>query len=784
MARTRNLIYTLAITLLVSTIGVQGQLNRVSERQVEPLLQRLETRTDAFRAAVDRRLDNSSVNNTQTEDNILAYVDAFENATDELRSNFTGRRAQTTDVRNVLTYGWYVDDFMRRTRMNAASVRSWTQIRNDLNTLARLYNVSWNWNQRLPAFPRTGQTGYLRANEQQVRPILQRLETRTDAFSRSIDRRLDNSRVDGTQTEDNIMAYVEAFENATDELRRDFDGQTVELEDVNKVMSYAWYIDDFMRRNRMNMGSVQQWTQIRNDLNTLSGLYNVSWNWNQRLPAFTQVATTKYIRADERQVRPILQRLETRTDAFTRAVDRRLDNSNMNNTQMEDNIMSYVQAFEDATDELRRDFDGQTVETADINKVMTYAWYVNDFMGRTRMNRPAIQQWTLIRNDLNTLSNLYNVNWNWNQRLPAFSQTQAQWGNQYPNTNQNNSLEGTYRLNVAASDNVSTVITRTINNTTVRARQAAMLERRLTPPQMLTLQVRGNQVRFATNQGQPIDFIADGRTVTETNNRGQQIRTTTSMSGDTLTIVTEGDRANDFRVSVQPIAGNRIRVTRQIYMENQNQMITAHSVYDRVSNVAQWPNENDPNWNNTGTGAVGNFYIPNGTQITAVLQNPIATNVSQAGDQFTMQVTSPNQYRGAIITGRVAQAESSGRVSGRANLSMVFDTIQFQNRTYQFAGIIDSAREADGENININNEGTARDSNRTTETVTRAGIGAVLGALIGAIVDGGSGAAIGAGVGAGAGAGTVLIQGRDNLRLEAGSQFTITSTGPNTQANR
>jgi len=115
---------------------------------------------------------------------------------------------------------------------------------------------------------------------------------------------------------------------------------------------------------------------------------------------------------------------------------------------------------------------------------------------------------------------------------------------------------------------------------------------------------------------------------------------------------------------------------------------------------------------------------------------------------------------------------------------MDFDTIQYRGQTYRFAGIIDSAREADGDTISINNEGTIRDSNQTTRTVTRAGIGAALGALIGAIAGGGDGAAIGAAVGAGAGAGSVLIQGRNNLQLESGTEFTITSTGPTTVGYR
>ena len=144
-----------------------------------------------------------------------------------------------------------------------------------------------------------------------------------------------------------------------------------------------------------------------------------------------------------------------------------------------------------------------------------------------------------------------------------------------------------------------------------------------------------------------------------------------------------------------------------------------------------------------------------------------------------MNVTSPNIYRDAVIEGRVAQVDNSGRLSGRANVSLEFDTIRMRDgRSYRFAGVIDSVRTVNGENVSVTNEGTVRDSNQTTKTVTRAGVGAALGALIGAIAGGGTGAAVGAAVGAGAGAGSVLIQGRDNVELGPGTEFSITATGP------
>jgi hypothetical protein len=138
-------------------------------------------------------------------------------------------------------------------------------------------------------------------------------------------------------------------------------------------------------------------------------------------------------------------------------------------------------------------------------------------------------------------------------------------------------------------------------------------------------------------------------------------------------------------------------------------------------------------------------------------------------------VRSPSQYEGASIEGHVAQVNRSGRLSGRAEMSFEFDRIRLRDgRASNFAGYIESVRTTSGETVRVDNEGRAQDDDsQTGRTVTRAGIGAAIGAVIGAIAGGGKGAAIGAAVGAGAGAGTVIVQGREDLDLMSGAEFTI-----------
>jgi len=67
-------------------------------------------------------------------------------------------------------------------------------------------------------------------------------------------------------------------------------------------------------------------------------------------------------------------------------------------------------------------------------------------------------------------------------------------------------------------------------------------------------------------------------------------------------------------------------------------------------------------------------------------------------------------------------------------------------------------------------------SGQTEKTALRGGIGAAIGALIGGLSGGGKGAAIGAAVGVGAGAGSVIVQGRDDLQLDSGTEFNIRTT--------
>ncbi|HUF05544.1 MAG TPA: hypothetical protein VMM38_15395 [Aridibacter sp.] len=618
------------------------------------------------------------------------------------------------------------------------------------------------------------QTQPYRVRDRQVQTLLNRIETKSDAFRRSIEQVYDNDNRNNTYRQDGISDYVTNFENATDVLKRNFEDRRSTANDVQEILNRASYINSFMRQNRVTPAAQNQWNSLRTDLNRLANYYRVTWNWNST--SNIPIANRPYYVADS-DVKSLLERIEQRTDVFRRDLDVWLDRSRFNETNREDNVSEYASNFERATDDLRRNFDGSRSVSADVETVLRQGALIDRFVNRNRLSASVENQWRLIRNDLSTLSRYYRVNWDWNNPTYADSGT----------IGYDSRLTGTYRLNVRQSDDVPRAIDSAIRNINYNNNQREQVKqrllRRLASPEMLMIEKRGQQVTLATSTSAQISFNADGVERTETSPNGRTVRVRATSTNDDLIINYEGDRVNDYYVSFTPSGNNQLRISRRIYLENRNETVTIASVYDRTDRNVQWNTSTYPG--TTDYTIDGDFVIPNGTRVVARLDTPLSTKTARAADRFSMTVTSPSQYYGAVIEGSVV-GEKSGMVSGRANLSLLFETIRLQNgKTYRFAGIVEQVREPDGSEVSVNNEGVVRDGNQTNRTVTRTGIGAVLGAIIGAIAGGGEGAAIGAGIGAGAGVGSVILQGRDNLDLAVGTEFSITAAGPrNLATNR
>lgn len=170
----------------------------------------------------------------------------------------------------------------------------------------------------------------------------------------------------------------------------------------------------------------------------------------------------------------------------------------------------------------------------------------------------------------------------------------------------------------------------------------------------------------------------------------------------------------------------------------------------------------------SATAATTGFTIPTGSKIVIRTIDSINSEKNKVGDVFVAVLDEPVEQngmeiipKGVDVRGRLANADSAGRVTGSAQLGLELTQIYVNGIPYS---LTTSEYEEAGES-------------RTGQTAKRAAGGAAIGALIGAIAGGGKGAAIGAGIGGGgATAVQVMTKGEKvNVPSETRLEFTLRS---------
>src|SRR5262249_27715162 len=78
--------------------------------------------------------------------------------------------------------------------------------------------------------------------------------------------------------------------------------------------------------------------------------------------------------------------------------------------------------------------------------------------------------------------------------------------------------------------------------------------------------------------------------------------------------------------------------------------------------------------------ATGPVEIPSGTQLNRRLTSQFDSKRNRAGDKFTAEVTTPGPYEGAIVEGHIDKLNQSGKVSGKTEMALAFDSITLPDR--------------------------------------------------------------------------------------------------------
>ncbi|HKV35676.1 MAG TPA: hypothetical protein VJP89_15170, partial [Pyrinomonadaceae bacterium] len=84
-----------ALLVSIANAQVVGQPYRVSDKDVERIIKRIEQQSDRFRSRLDSDLDKSRFNGTNREDDINSFIKDYYEQTKRLRDHFDKHHSAT-----------------------------------------------------------------------------------------------------------------------------------------------------------------------------------------------------------------------------------------------------------------------------------------------------------------------------------------------------------------------------------------------------------------------------------------------------------------------------------------------------------------------------------------------------------------------------------------------------------------------------------------------------------------------------------------------------------------
>ena len=167
---------------------------------------------------------------------------------------------------------------------------------------------------------------------------------------------------------------------------------------------------------------------------------------------------------------------------------------------------------------------------------------------------------------------------------------------------------------------------------------------------------------------------------------------------------------------------------------------------------------------------------PAGTKIPLALKHAITTKTAHEVDAVYAETTFPivldNHIiipAGSYVQGTISNVKRPGRVKGRAEVLVHFNTLLLPNGyTLLLPGAVDNVPGMDNGKMK-DKEGTIQGEGTKGRDVARVAETTATGGLIGAAAHGAKGAAVGGAGGGLIGLATVLLSRGPDLRLEAGS---------------
>lgn len=152
-------------------------------------------------------------------------------------------------------------------------------------------------------------------------------------------------------------------------------------------------------------------------------------------------------------------------------------------------------------------------------------------------------------------------------------------------------FSGVFRVNADRSDELYSVIEGVSTKVPYSAQQQFFMDLavRLTPPDLLAIECRGNRVSLGSSRAARVEFLADGVTRSVKNSNGKTVRSRIAFERGSLIFTSTGGSDDSLNFAFTLLDnGQSLKVTRRITSQELIDPVVIETVYEKINEIANW----------------------------------------------------------------------------------------------------------------------------------------------------------------------------------------------------
>ena len=259
----RSTLFTV-FTLIASTAGAA---DRLTDRDVIALLDRVEKGRNQFDDALDDKLKNQVIRGPSGEVDVKNFLNDFQASIDRVEERLKPDYAASAEVGTLLRQASIIDRFFRAQQPGTKGESEWNRLATDFKALAATYGTE---------FPTSDGASVRRIGDRELEKIVDSFAKTAGNTKKSLDKELTTNPSVDSAARQGIVNDVDQLSKDAKTLKDRIKDSKPSSAEAGRVLERAAKLESFVKTHQVPV-STTTWNSAAEQLQSIASAYGAPW---------------------------------------------------------------------------------------------------------------------------------------------------------------------------------------------------------------------------------------------------------------------------------------------------------------------------------------------------------------------------------------------------------------------------------------------------------------------------------------------------------------------------